>query len=215
MASTLFTCIGGAVIDRKYRTDAPARHGTSNPGRGSVGFGGVARNVAEGLARLGSRVALRSVVGDDEAGRALAAHLAGLGVDIAGLRTAAGQRTAEYAAILDPDGALALAVADMGVLDGLYEVIAQAPLPDEGWLFADCNAPAAALDALRARARRAGLPLALDAISVPKSARLPGNLSGVACLFLNRDEAAAVLGAEAPPADLAGALLARGAAASC
>ena len=54
------TCVGGAVVDRKYHLLRPAVAGTSNPARAVTGFGGVARNVAETLARLGVAVSLVS-----------------------------------------------------------------------------------------------------------------------------------------------------------
>jgi pseudouridine kinase len=69
-------CVGGATVDRIYRAQALLRLGTSNPVTSVRSFGGVARNVAESLGRLGTEVALVSAVGDDENGRALTAHLA-------------------------------------------------------------------------------------------------------------------------------------------
>lgn len=211
-----FLCIGGATVDRKFRLSEPARAGTSNPARSSASFGGVARNVAETLARLGNAVSLVSAVGDDADGRALLAHLAGVGVDLAGVRVAPGRATAQYAAVLNPDGTLEMAVADMGVLDEAYAGLALSleGAPKGGWLFADCNAPADGLAAVIAMARRRGSPLAVDAISAPKARRLPADLSGVGCLFLNRDEAESALASAngASPETLAAALAARGAA---
>jgi pseudouridine kinase len=210
-------CLGGAVIDRKLQALQPFRPGTSNPARATLGFGGVARNVAENLARLGAKVSFASCVGDDPAGSALVDHLAALGVDVGSVRTVRGAATAEYIALLQPDGSLHVAAADMAILDRIY-----GPLVDEAmaaahhadWLFADCNAPAEVLASLAAQARDSGIRLALDVISVPKAMRLPSDLTGVGCLFLNRDEAAALLGSrEDAPATMAAALRARGAAA--
>jgi pseudouridine kinase len=215
-AAPSFTCVGGAVVDRKYRAAVPFRPGTSNPAAGAVSFGGVARNVAENLARLGHAVRFASVVGEDAAGAGLVAELAGLGVDVTGVIRRAGRATAEYVALLEPDGALAMAAADMGLLDELYLAVAAAlPLAAAGpgrWLFADCNAPADVLADLIGQARVRGLSLALDAISTPKASRLPHELQGVGCLFLNRDEARAVLGGADAPEAMARALAARGAA---
>ena len=44
-------CVGAATVDRSFRSLDPIRPGTSNPGASTKGFGGVARNVAENLAR--------------------------------------------------------------------------------------------------------------------------------------------------------------------
>ena len=216
-------CLGGAVIDRKLQAFQPIRPGTSNPARGTLGFGGVARNVAENLARLGAQVRFASCVGDDPAGAALVAHLAALGVDVGSVRIVEGAATAEYIALLQPDGSLHVAAADMAILDRIYGPLvdeARTAARDADWLFADCNAPAGVLAGLAGHARENGIRLALDVISVPKAMRLPQDLTGVGCLFLNRDEAAALLGGEGDvqsvsggPAAMAAALRARGAAA--
>src|SRR3989337_2154813 len=48
--------IGAAGLDLGGRSELPLRLGTSNPGEVRVSDGGVARNVAENLARLGMEV---------------------------------------------------------------------------------------------------------------------------------------------------------------
>jgi len=209
-------CFGGAAVDRGYRLAAAAVTGTSNPATARLDHGGVARNVAETLARLGTRCSLVTALGDDAAGRDLRAGLAALGVDTAGSIVVAGAATAEYVAVTSPDGDLVLGVAAMAVLDRLDAalVASSARLAGAGLVFADCNADAGALAALIGRA--SPFRLAVDAVSTAKAQRLPGDLAGVDVLFLNGDEAAAMLAAPPPPDDAAavwaaGALVARGA----
>ena len=60
--------VGAAGLDTKGRADGPLQPDTSNPGRIRIGVGGVARNVAENLARLGEHAILLSAVGDDRSG---------------------------------------------------------------------------------------------------------------------------------------------------
>ena len=60
--------IGNAGIDVIGRFKNQSQSGTSNPGHIRTSFGGVARNVAENLARLDQPVTLLSVVGRDSAG---------------------------------------------------------------------------------------------------------------------------------------------------
>ncbi|MGB3391530.1 MAG: carbohydrate kinase family protein [Pseudaminobacter sp.] len=214
-------CIGGAVLDRKYHARQALVFGTSNPVEGSRGFGGVARNVAENLARLGVPTSFVSIVGDDEDGRALMRHLEALGVDVSQVLTIDDQPTAEYAAILGPDNGLVLGIADMGIfdrfgpdqLDRVWPRIASAY-----WVFADCNLPEATLAALVGRKLQAGFKLAVDAVSSPKVLRLPADLSGIDLLFLNNDEGNAMLGRSDPrdysaPEETALRLRERGAAA--
>lgn len=210
-------CIGGAVVDRKYHAARPLIPGTSNPVEGGRGFGGVARNVAENLARLGQAVGLVSVVGDDEAGEALCRHLRDLGVDLSRVLRHRERPTAEYVAVIEPDGSLAFGLADMGIFEALTPARVEEAWPHlagAAWVFADCNGSAASLDLLVRRRREARFRLAVDAVSTPKVVRLPQDLSGIDLLFLNLDEARALLGdAAAGPEAAAHGLRRRGAAA--
>lgn len=209
-------CVGGATVDRIYRARDALRPGTSNPVTSCRSFGGVARNVAESLARLGAKVALVSAVGDDENGRAVAAHLAGLGVDVGRVQVVPGRATAEYVAVIEPSGELAFGLADMAVFEALTpEVLASAwgAIEAGALVFADCNLPADTLASLMARKRAGNLStLAVDAVSAPKVARLPADLAGLDLLFLNEEEACALLGRALPAGDAVAALRGRGAA---
>ena len=216
-----FLCIGGATVDRTYRLAGPLVPETSNPAAGSTGFGGVARNVAENLAGLGVPVDLLSRVGEDEAGRALLRHLDGVGVGRRATAAVSRAATAEYVAVLTPGGDLALGLAAMAIFDGLTpDVLGQAAelVGAADWLFADCNLPAASLLALARRRWGGAYRLAVDAVSVAKSARLPASLAGIDLLFVNRDEAAAVMARQGRPARdtaaMAAALRAAGAGAA-
>ena len=162
---------------------------------------------------------LVSRIGDDEAGRTLLAALDAAGIGRRGVPLAAAAATAEYAAVLTPEGDLAFGLAAMAIFDSLGpEALArQADLfAAADWVFADCNLPAASLLALAQRS----LPgtryrLAVDAVSVAKSERLPDRLDGIDLLFANRDEAAALAARHgligAAPRDCATALLRAGA----
>ena len=100
-AAKRLVCIGGAVLDRKYHARKPLIFETSNPVDGYRSFGGVARNVAENLARLEVAVSFISIVGDDDTGRSILRHLRDLGADVSQVITTTERPTAEYAAILD------------------------------------------------------------------------------------------------------------------
>ena len=58
-----------------------------------LGPGGVAANVAAGMARLGNRVGFIGVVGDDEMGRNVQQILLNMGIDIRYLRSVSGYQT--------------------------------------------------------------------------------------------------------------------------
>ena len=212
-------CIGAAAVDRTYRLAAPLVPGTSNPVSGRRGFGGVARNVTENLARLGSSASLITLIGDDDDGRALVEGLTAVGVGTGGVVRVSGRMTATYVAVLTPEGELALGLAEMAILDGLTPDLLNANaerLATTDWVFADCNVTADLMATLADPERRHGYRLAVDPVSVAKSAHLPLDLHGIDLLVLNRDEAAAILGRRGlmslGPQESAAALLRAGAA---
>jgi len=205
-------CIGGAAADGSYHLAGPAVLGTSNVATAQAGFGGVARNVAESLARLGIRVSLLSAVGDDASGWELLDHAGAAGIDTGIVQVVPGEQTARYIALIDPDGELVIGINAMGVLSRIRPSdVAEAPLDDARWVFAECNLDEETLLAVIERRRAGGaFRLAIDAISTPKSKRLPRDLSGIDLLCGNADEANAIL-ERTEPATRDGALaLARG-----
>ena len=207
-------CIGGACVDRSYNVHGNIVFNSSNPAaRGGVVFGGVARNVAENLARLEIQTALVTVAGNDRAGQAMLDELRTAGVDVSLAKTVEGL-TDEYAAIME-QGDLAVGAADMRAIETLtpadlderWEQIARA-----SWLFVECNVSEEVLRACADRRSIARYKLAVDAVSAPKSHRLPKRLDEIDVLFINEGEAQAYLGdsGSTRDEDLAGLLVARG-----
>jgi pseudouridine kinase len=160
----------------------------------ATGFGGVARNVAESLARLGAHVRMVSRLGRDSAGEAVANHLSDLGIGISDIARIENATTASYTAFLDEAGSLVLALADMAIYDGFTaDQLAETDgLGDCDAWFVDANLPSAALEALFARPSP-GL-IAVDCVSVAKVGRLEPWLGHIDVLFANGDELAALTG---------------------
>jgi len=188
-------CLGGCVIDRIGETSEPVeRLRTSNIGRMRSCIGGVARNVAENLARLGIPASLLSVVGDDADGsRALAACRAA-GIDTRRVTVLPDAATASYTAIFNGAGELVIGLADMAIFDRLAPSTVEEALaaaPEQALVFVDANLPD---DALRAAARaKKGRTLAAVPVSRQKLGRLVAILPDIDILFLNRYEAATLL----------------------
>ncbi|KAI4606293.1 hypothetical protein J4E80_010270 [Alternaria sp. BMP 0032] len=91
---------------------------TSNPAVITQTLGGVAHNIAKASHLLGSFVHLHSAVGDDLSGRAALSQLQSEGMPTTGIKTLpAPSRTAQYVAINNMNKDLALAMADMSILE--------------------------------------------------------------------------------------------------
>lgn len=207
-------CIGAAHVDVKARLIGEAHPATSNPARVVRTPGGVAGNVARNLGRLGLAVSLFSVVGDDAEGRALLGELHAASVDTAGVLRSAGPPTASYLAVLDREGRLIVAAADMEV----YEVLDASWADRVGrWLggfdawVVDANLPGPTLSRLMSHAGEA--LVVADPVSVPKAGRLAPVVSRLDAVFPDRAEALVLAGlapGEASVAAAAAAIRRRG-----
>ena len=185
-------CVGGANIDRKLRLLGPLQMGTSNPAAGQLETpGGVARNVAENLARLGLPTQLICAVGDDAGGRALLAQAADVGLGTQGCWVAAGETTGSYTAVLDDRGAMLMALSAMPLTEQLTPELLRrsaAQRLQAALIMLDLNLPAASVALLLREAQSHGVPVVAVAVSEPKMNRLPQDLRGLQCLILNRGE---------------------------
>lgn len=93
----------------------------SNPGKVRVSFGGVCRNIAENLARVGVNTKFISVVGDDEKGRSLLEHANKMNLDMKDSLIVKGESTPTYMAILNEEGELEAGIVDMKVTEYITE----------------------------------------------------------------------------------------------
>lgn len=110
--------VGGVNIDFRARTNAAHIPATSNPGRLNAAPGGVGRNIAENLARLGTQVTLLGAVGNDPFADFVTTVTADVGVDVSHLSRWTGP-TGSYLAVLDDAGDLVTGVADMEATDAI------------------------------------------------------------------------------------------------
>ena len=209
------TVVGACHLDRKARADAAFVQGASNPVALRGCPGGVARNVAENLARLGAAVALVSRLGSDSEGEDLLSGLRALPLELVGVTRSDSAPTAFHLIALEPDGEMLVAVADMRIYDEITPALLRG-LPASLWtadtIFADCNLPAETLGWLAAL-RGDSTRLAVNGVSPAKAVRLRPLLAACDQLFVNRQEAAALLERPAEdrePAAAAAALRAAG-----
>jgi pseudouridine kinase len=191
--------VGGAAWDVKARSLAATRLHTSNPAIVSRTPGGVGRNIAEGIARLGGRVHLLAAVGGDDAGRDLLALTSQAGVYVDQVVTSP-HPTGSYLAALDADGELVIGLSDFAATDAMdvaalsraQELIARADV-----VVVDANIPAEVAEWALAVAAAGGVRVVLEPVSVAKAARcapLLGPATPVFAVTPNVDELGALAG---------------------
>lgn len=186
--------IGAANIDIGGFPTGLAAMGDSNPGRIRVSAGGVGRNIACNLARLGVETHLVTALGGDIFVEAVRADCAAAGVHLDHALTFPAAPSSAYLFIADAAGEMRLAVNDMSICETLTPE-ALAPLID--WLntmdlvVLDANLPPETLVYL---GESLHTPLLADAVSAAKVHRLLPLLPRLWALKPNALEAAALTG---------------------
>lgn len=191
------TVIGGANVDLCGTPAGPVVPRDSNPGRVRISAGGVGRNIAESLARLGLPVRLVCALGHDEHGDFIARRCRQAGVDISLALYPPGAATSCYLCLNDRQGDLLLAVSDMAICEALTPQALEKVLPlisDSALCVLDANLPPESIEYLAARL---SAPLAADPVSAVKAPRLRPALARMAAIKPNLNEAQAITGLSA------------------
>lgn len=186
-------CIGGMNVDRKFILEQTLTPKTSNPVTSNMSVGGVARNIAENLGRLGEDVSLLSIGGRDQDFDWLKQETQPF-VNFQHVIQSSEYSTGGYSAILDREGEMQLALADMSVCDAMdLEWINshQALLTQAKLIVVDLNVPLETVEYLIDLANHQAIQLIIIPVSSPKMTHLPKRLEGVAWLIVNQDESEA------------------------
>ncbi|SDJ09941.1 carbohydrate kinase family protein [Salimicrobium halophilum] len=183
-------CIGGANVDKKLYAKDEIAFNTSNPVTSSASVGGVARNIAENLGRLGEEVVLLTVRGDDaewyEIEKASAPFM-----DTTYVHKVPGAATGSYTAVLDKQGDMAVAYADMDVFDSLTAKLLVENtelLRNAKCIVVDLNCPEETVYFLSSFASVHEIPLAVIPVSSPKMKRLPERMESIDWIIVNKEE---------------------------
>jgi pseudouridine kinase len=170
---------------------------TSNPGKVSSHPGGVGRNIADNLVRLGQPCWLMAPVGDDANGTFLKHHCQQLGIQTEGMVRITGQSTSTYLSILDAAGEMQVAIADMTLIDTFGEAQLQPFLPQlkaASMVVLDANLAPECLSFIIQN-----LPqqhFFVDTVSVAKATRITPFLARIHTLKPNLLEAQAIAGTD-------------------
>lgn len=188
--------IGAASIDTVGRATQPIQSGTSTPGAMRVSVGGVGRNVAENLSRLGESVILLSAVGDDDSGRRILNQAVTCELDVTRVLVDPDQRTAAYLAVLDQEGGLVMSIDDMGINSALitpsFIYRQRALFRDARMVVLDASLAPATLDTVFRLVDKYDTPVCADPTTAPLAHRMCAHLSKLTMITPNAAEAQAL-----------------------
>lgn len=184
--------IGGANVDMIGTPFTSLSYKNSSPGSVKISHGGVGRNIAENLARMGVNVKLITVFGGDNYGKELKDHLTEVGVDISYSLTKNDTNTSLYLCLNDKNGEMQYALSAMEILKSMdekffekrLEVINKAKL-----VVLDVNL----LDTLKYLIPKITAPICVDTVSKEKVKLTKKYLNNLFFLKPNKEEAEELL----------------------
>lgn len=186
--------VGGANIDLLCLPQQKIQLRDSNPGSLKYSCGGVGRNIAENLARLGANVKLLTVLGTDGNAETIRRNARQHGIDLSHALTVEGA-SSTYISLNDVDGDMFVgfsAMDNIGHIDKNYLSANIDLLNNADCVVADANLT----DGLPYLCDNVTAPIFFDAVSCAKVVRAKKDLRNIACLKLNRGEAHALSGVD-------------------
>ncbi|KAF8022054.1 hypothetical protein BT93_G2251 [Corymbia citriodora subsp. variegata] len=194
--------IGGMVLDIHALPFSPPASGTTTPGKVHYVLGGVARNIADCMLKLGGKPFFISAVGLDMAGNHLLEHWRTTGHPIEGILQTQDITTAVVCCVLDPDGEVAAGVASFESIEKFLTAewiqqfrckISSAPV-----VMVDANLNDRALEASCRLAAEDDIPLWFEPVSVAKSKKIAPFVKYITYVSPNEDELFAMADALSP-----------------
>ena len=187
--------IGGANMDIYGTPTNLLISGDSNPGVIKTNPGGVARNIAENLARLGVKCHMFSVLGQDKYGDMILEQGSEVGINMDAVLRTDDNPTPTYLSVLDGNGDLEVGINDMAALKELtpeYLLKNRGQIYEASVVVADTNMSVEALACLATMTTKK--KLIIDAVSMAKATRIKPYLNSIGTLKVNKAEAQVISG---------------------
>ncbi|KAF9620301.1 hypothetical protein IFM89_011036 [Coptis chinensis] len=194
--------IGGMVLDIHAKPSTPPHPRTTTPGQVYYVAGGVARNVAECMSKLGAKPFMISIIGHDMAGNLLMEYWKSAGLSTEGIEKRQDIGTPVVCNLFDTNGELTAAVASVEAIEKYLTQewiqkfscsISSAPV-----LMIDANLNPHSLEASCKIAAESNIPVWFEPVSVTKSKRVASIASYITFTSPNEDELIAMANAMSP-----------------
>jgi pseudouridine kinase len=189
--------IGAANMDIKGRSSGAFSTGLKNPGRIEMSAGGVARNIAENLARIGVPTTLLTALGDPCYSQAIIERTTEAGVNLDHALLLDGRMPGIFMAVINHRGDLQFAVSDMRILDEItpeYLERKRALFKSSSFIIVDADIPLESIDLAVKWAREERVPMCIETVSAAKTSRIVPHLKDLFLIAPNREEAEVLVG---------------------
>lgn len=184
------TVVGGANMDIQCFPKGELIYHDSNPGNVKLSLGGVGRNIAENMIKLGLRTKLITVLGDDLYSKAIIDGAKDIGIEIEDSMMLEKTNGSTYFSVLNTEGDLEIAIASMDIYDLMDENFIkkkEKTLINSRAIILDTNIPKDVLEYIVKNTKNA--VFFLDTVSTSKSMKIKGLLSYFHTIKPNKIEA--------------------------
>ena len=204
-----YLLIGGSNVDYIATSRDKLQKRVSNIGEVSISFGGVMRNIAENLARLGNKIDFITAIGEDANGKEMRNELIKLGINIITPKT--DYPSGSYVAINDANHDMVNAICDNRIIRDLNTEFLKSQhdlIALHEYVIMDANISEEAINYLFNT--YPSKKFIVEAISPSKVLKFKNYLDKLFLIKCNIHEARMLMGIDLMEKDLVSGLLARG-----
>lgn len=193
--------VGSAGLDLKGMPNHELLVGAPTLGQIRNSVGGVARNIAENLARLEIETVLLSAVADDEIGQRVINKSTNAGIDCSHVLRVRGARTATSMSILDNQGESNITISDLEImeyLDSDYLLEHESIFANAELIVIDATLSPETLDTLFELSSRYNIRVCADPTSPMLAGRLCPYIKNLYLIVPNASETVALCSLDEP-----------------
>ena len=186
--------IGAVNVDICGTSDKQLILYDSNPGTASATYGGVGRNIAENLCRLGYHVDMITVLGDDTFTEQLVQASEAVGIGFEHSMRIKGGVCSKYISINNANGDMIMAVSDMAIYDQMSVEFISSQMDfinSADMVMLDTNIPEPVLTYV---AENCKVPMAVDTVSTTKALKIRNTIDRFSLIKPNMYECEALSG---------------------
>ncbi|MCQ2736519.1 MAG: carbohydrate kinase family protein [bacterium] len=188
--------IGASNIDIKGRSRIKTFSKTKNPGNVEFSPGGVARNIAENLAKLGVGSVLLSAIGNEGFAEKITETTAKAGVDMSRILRCE-QNSGIFLAVINSRGELDASISDMSILSEITPEYINANIDiieKASYIVVDADIPDQALSTILSIAKRNFIPICVEPVSPARAHHLGEFLQDITLTTPNKEELESMVG---------------------
>jgi pseudouridine kinase len=189
--------VGASNIDIKGRSVSAVYSRMKNPGRVEITAGGVGRNIAENLSRLGISTTLLTAIGRRDFSSTLKDDTERAGVDLSRVLFVDDKHSGIFMAVINQRGEMESSISDMSILTHITpEYIARNSdvFDDAGYVVIDADIPEETLALVLHLAKLKNIPVCVEPVSPAKAKGMLKYIGDITITTPNREEVEILVG---------------------